>query len=137
MADFSITFEAARGQAMVRAADAFLRALGGGAILLRLPVGLQPGNAELGLAPPLIEDVRLEPAVVRTIAAGPDAERMEVLLSAATVQRQVELRGSESADELFAAALGLVHAGKLLRIASVTSDTFAGTAYFYRVTVTP
>jgi len=139
MPEFPVSYDAARGHSMTRAADAFLRALGGGSVLLRLPVGVQPGNAELGLASPLIEDVVLEPAVVRALPPGQDpaTSRVEVLLSATTVARQVELRGYESADALFAAALGLVHAGKLFRIANLTSDTFAGTAYLYRVTVAP
>jgi len=136
---FSIPYDAARGHSMTRAAEAFLRSLGGGAILLRLPVGVQPGSADLGLASPLIEDVVLEPAVVRALPPGqdPGQTRVEVLLSAVAVQAQVELRGYESADALFAAAIGLVLAGKLFRIASVTSDTFAGAAYLYRVTATP
>ena len=139
MPEFSVPFEAARGHSMARAAEAFLRSLGGRAVLLRLPVGVQPGSTDLGLAAPLIEDVALEPAVVRALppAQDPGQSRVEVLLSAAAVQAQIEVRGYESADALFAAALGLVLAGKLLRIAAVTSDTFASVPYLYRVTVAP
>lgn len=139
MPQFALSYDAARGHSMARAAEVFLRSLGGGAVLLRLPVGSQPGSADLGLASPLIEDVALEPAVVRALPAGQTAAapRVEILLSAAAVQEQVERRGYPSADELFAAALGLVVAGKLWRIAGVTSDTYAGSTYLYHVTATP
>ncbi|HYX70987.1 MAG TPA: hypothetical protein VE825_17765 [Terriglobales bacterium] len=139
MPEFSIPYDSARGHFMTRAAESFLRALGGGSVLLRLPVGAPAGSSDLGLASPLIEDVALEPAVVRALPPGQDAgqARIEVLLSAAAVEAQVERSGYPSAEELFAAALGLVLAGKLWRVASVTSDTFAGAAYLYRVTATP
>ncbi len=133
-----LSYDAARGHSMARAAEVFLRSLGGGTVLLRLPVGSQPGSADLGLASPLIEDVALEPAVVRSLPTAQEAApRVEVLLSAAAVQAQVELRGYQSADALFAAALGLVLAGKLWRIVNLAADTFAGAAYLYRVTATP
>lgn len=138
MPEFSIPYDAARGHSMTRAAEAFLRALGGGSVLLRLPVGAPAGNNDLGLASPLIEDVVLEPAVVRALPPGqdPGQTRIEVLLSSAAVQAQVERRGYESADALFAAALGVVHAGKLWHVASVASDTYTGSAYLYHVTAT-
>ncbi|HXZ26413.1 MAG TPA: hypothetical protein VEG08_00280 [Terriglobales bacterium] len=138
MPGFPLSYDAARGHSMARAAEVFLRSLGGGAVLLRLPVGSQPGSADLGLASPLIEDVALEPALVRSLPAGQQAAppRVEVLISAAAVQEQIERRGYDSADALFAAALGLVLAGKLWRIVNLTSDTFAGNAYLYRVTAT-
>jgi hypothetical protein len=134
MADLEFASDAGRGQAMLRAADALLRTLGPTGIILVLPTDAAQSNADLGLGTPLVEQVELTPAVVRPLADAGGRRRIEILLSASTVAAQAELRGYESAEALFNAAVGVVHGGRLLRVESVGSDSFAGTSYLYRVT---
>jgi hypothetical protein len=135
MADLEFT-DAARGYAMVRAADALLRTLGPSEITLLLPIAVQQANADLGLATPVVEQVLLSPVVVRSLPSsqGTGRTRLELLLSASTVAAQAEVRGLESPTDLFESALGVIQDSKLLRIESIGSDSFAGVPYLYRVT---
>jgi hypothetical protein len=100
----------------VRGADAMLRALGGATVTLRIAVAGGPTDG-LGLAPPLVEEIALA-------------------LSASAIRTAVEERALETADALFAIALGLMQAGRELRILSVHSDSFAGTPYLFRLVAT-
>src|SRR5438128_1667463 len=59
------------GATTVRAAEALLRSLGDGGIVLRLPLPAVVPNSDLGLAGPLTEDVTLGPALLQVIQ--PDA----------------------------------------------------------------
>lgn len=125
------------GMAVARAAEAMLRALGGAEISLVFPLLEMPNDpsAELGLTDPGVEEVRLCPVVVRTLttaATGP-RRRLEFLISAAPVQMEITDRNVASAQALFDAALGVMYAGDLLHIESVTTEYFGGTAYLYRV----
>jgi hypothetical protein len=125
------------GTAVMRAADAMLRALGGEGITLVLPM---PGDVsgtshELGLSAHGVQQYPLSPVVVRDLpapASGP-AQRVEFLLSVSAVANAVEAQGAASAQALFDAALGIQYQGVLYRIESTTADYFAGTAYLYRV----
>ena len=118
----------------VRGADAMLRSLGGATVTLRIAVAGGPTDG-LGLAPPLVEEIALAPAAVRTLTGG-NAGKFEVLLSASGIRTAVEERALETADALFAIALGLMQAGRELRILSVHSDSFAGTPYLFRLVAT-
>lgn len=123
----------------MRAADAMLRALGGEEITLDLPLPASSSDisSQIGLADPGVQQVRLTPVVVRTLAApvsGP-AQRLELLLSVSAVASAVEEQGLASAQALFNAALGIEHQGTLFRIESTSTDYFAGVPYLYRVIV--
>ena len=125
------------GTAVMRAADAMLRALGGGEIALILPM---PGDVsgtsyELGLSDHGVQQYPLSPVIVRdlpTPACGP-AQRLEFLLSVSAVANAVQAEGAASAQALFDVALGIRYQGVLYHIESTTADYFAGTAYLYRV----
>ncbi|MFZ3211286.1 MAG: hypothetical protein WA188_07200 [Terriglobales bacterium] len=121
----------------MRAADALLRALGPSGVILVLPVPTQQDNADLGLATPVVEQVALAPAVVRDLGSDTASRtQLEVLLAASTVNAYAESRNFDPPDTMFDAALGILHGGKLLRIEAVAWDSFAGTRYLYRVTLT-
>jgi hypothetical protein len=125
------------GTAVMRAADAMLRALGGDqvALVLPLPTASNDSNAQLGLADPGVQQVMLSPVVVRTLTApspGP-SRRLEFLLSASAVAGAVDAEAAESAGALFDAALGIQYQANLFHIESMSTDYFAGTAYLYRV----
>ena len=123
----------------IRAADSLLRSLGGTCISLRIPSPLLSGGTptEIGLAPPLYQDITLAPAVLRSLTNSKPAlarARYEILISASAVQKQIELNNFDSADDFFASSLGLVYQGDLLRVENVARDDFAGSPYLYRIT---
>ena len=123
----------------MRAANAMLRALGGDEIVLVLPLPASSSDisAQIGLADPGVQEVRLAPVVVRTLPApapGP-AQRLELLVSVSAVASAVEEQGLTSAEALFNAAMGIEHQGTLFRVESTGADYFAGVPYLYRVIV--
>jgi len=126
--------QAGRGLAFVRAADAMLQVLGGEGVQLLFPGASAGGpSEELGMAVPPVEEVEVAPVcrVAATPAKG--QRRVEFLFSAAALARYMEARGSQSAQDFFNASLGIVEDGTLMRIESVVTETFAGTAYLHRV----
>ena len=131
MSAFSI--DVSRAEALVRTADVLLRTLGPGEVILVLPVG----DASLGLGSATTEELPLSPAVIRNIGgATATRPRLEIMLSACTVKAQAESRNFDCPQALFNAALGVLYSDKLLRIESVTWDSFADVPYLYRITVT-
>jgi hypothetical protein len=127
------------GTALMRAADAMLRALGGDEVTLVLPLPASSSDisSQIGLSDPGVQQVRLAPVVVRTLpapASGP-AQRLELLVSVSAVASAVEEQGLASREALFDAALGIEYQGTLFRVESTSSDYFAGVPYLYRVTV--
>jgi hypothetical protein len=123
-----------RGLAFVRAADAMLQALGGGGVQVLFP-GASSGGAgeELGLTVPPVEEVEVAPVCRLSAAPLNGQRRVEYLFSAAGLARYMEARGSQSAQDFFNASLGIVEDGMLMRVESVVTETFAGTAYLHRV----
>ena len=129
--------DVSRAEALLRAADCLLRALGPSEVILVLPVPIEQDNADLGLASPVVEQVSLAPAVVRDLGSSTAARtQMEVMLSASTVNAHAESRNFDPPDAMFDAALGILHGGKLFRIERVAWDSFADTPYLYRVALT-
>lgn len=125
------------GAAVLRAADAMLRVLGGDTVSLVFPAADMPDDpaAQLGLVDPGTEEVTFSPVVVRSLPtsnSGP-RRRLEILLSGGAVADVVVERDAASASALFDSALGLMHGGGLLHIEGVTTEYMAGTAYLYRV----
>jgi hypothetical protein len=134
------TYQAWRAQAAVRAADALLRMLGGTTAYVRSPAALAAGDAaQLGLAGVVTEDVELSPVVVRSATRTPgdvrDGQHKELLIPASTLERVREIRDVAAAKEFFAVALGVVLAGRLLRVDSFAAEEFSGVPYLYRVSV--
>ncbi|HEX3740293.1 MAG TPA: hypothetical protein VHV29_11260 [Terriglobales bacterium] len=125
------------GTAVLRAADALLRALGGDQIGLVLPLPTETGSdsTQLGLTDPGVQQLTISPVVVRTLPApsrGPRV-RMEFLISASAVASAVDAEGAASGEALFDLALGIQFQTDFFHIESVSMEYFAGTAYLYRV----
>ncbi len=118
-----------------RAAEAMLRALGGESVSLLFPVATAAPdlNDELGLAVAAMEEVAFAPVVVRALVPDNGHARRELLFAASAIRAQVDARPSPTPEALFQSAVGVLHQGRLLRIASVTPELFAGEAYLYRV----
>ena len=129
--------DVSRAEALMRAADALLQALGPSEVILVLPVPMEQANSDLGLASPLVEQLLLSPAVVRKIGgATATGTQMEVMLPASIVNALAESRNFDPPNALFDAALGMLHEGKLLRIEGVAWDSFADRPYLYRIMLT-
>ena len=125
------------GSAAMRAADAMLRSLGGDCISLVFAAAgfTNDPSAQLGMVDPGVEEVQIRPVVAKSVptaGTGPRVRR-EFLLPGSVVARVVVTRNAASAEAMFESALGVMHAGLLLHIESVTTEFFAGAAYLYRV----
>ena len=125
------------GMALVRAAEAMLRSLGGSEIRLLLPLFQMPNDAsaQLGLADPGVEEVRLSPVVVRNLPTennGP-RRRLEFLLAAAAVSAELSSRNVASAEAFFKGVMGIVYDSDLFHIEGFTVEYFGGMAYLYRI----
>jgi hypothetical protein len=123
--------------AVVRAATAMLRTLGGCEIHLLLPAHTLPQESavELGAVDPGVEDLALGPVIIRTLPtdnAGP-RRRAEFLIPASAVASEVTSHNATSAEALLDWALGIVYDGQMYRIEGVVNEQFAGTTYLYRV----
>ena len=126
------------GDALVRAANAMLTALGGDQVSLLLPATATAGDAagQLGLVDPGVQCVIVTPVVARNLptgAMGP-TRKIEFTLPASALSVQLPTLGMASVEDLFNAALGLVYDSDLFHIEAVVTENFAGTAYFYVVT---
>ncbi len=126
------------GDALVRAANAMLTALGGDQVSLLLPAMATASDAagQLGLVDPGVQDVIITPVVARNLPTGNrgPARRIEFTLPASAIEIQLPTLGIVTAEALFNAVLGLVYDGDLFHIEVVVTENFAGTAYFYVLT---
>ena len=126
------------GHAVLRAANAILRSLGGQEIHLLFALNALPDETatELGAVDPGVETVAIGPVIVRNLAAanaGP-RRRVEFLIPGSEIAAQVATRNAESAAAVMDAALGVAYDGQIYRIEGTVAEQFAGTNYLYRVT---
>ncbi len=124
--------------AAARAVDVLLRAMGGRAVMLRLPAPAVPGDVteQLGAAVPDFRDVPLAPVVFRkaraTLAEGKPA-KYELLVSATVVEAIVGSLAFASASLLFATAYGVLVDEELLEIAAAADEQVFGQPYVFRL----
>ncbi len=125
--------------AVVRAAEAMIRVLGGCSVTVLFPVSTanEQSKPGLGLGEQLTEQVELSPAAMLTLPrdSGLAATRLELLVPASTIFTTMAERVAATPENLFDSALGVIHEGRLLRIESWTAEYFSGTPYLFRVTV--
>ncbi len=126
------------GVALVRAANAMLKALGGDQVSLLLPATATASDAagQLGLVDPGVQEVLISPVVVRALTTGSlgPRRRLEFTLPASAIGDQLPTLGMGTAENLFNAVLGLMYGADLFHVEMVVTENFAGTAYFYVVT---
>ena len=125
------------GAAVLRAADAMLRALGGEEISMLLPLAAMPADSagQLGLADPGVEELKISPVIVRnrvTENSGP-RRRVEFLVPASAIATALSTHNFRGAEQLIDATLGIAYEGELFHIEGFTSEYFGGVAYLYRV----
>jgi hypothetical protein len=126
------------GDALVRAANAMLAALGGDQVSLLLPGTATASDSagQLGLVDPGVQNVVITPVVTNNLPTGNmgPSRRIEFTLPASALELQLPTLGIASVEDLFNASLGLQYDGDLFHIETVVTENFAGTAYFYVVT---
>jgi hypothetical protein len=124
--------------ALLRAANAMLTALGADQVSLLLPATAMASDSagQLGLVDPGVQVVTISPALVRNVPTGNlgPRRRIQVTLPASAIMDQLSSLGMATAEDLFNAVLGLTYGTDLFHIETVAPENFAGTAYFYVVT---
>ena len=118
-------------------ADALLRSVGGTGAQLRIAATNADGaQCEVGIAATSFADIVLTPAVMRKLRPqwqeGKQA-KWELLVSASSVQQQINTLNLDSAQALFAMTLTVTVAGQDYLIESIASNEAFGQVYLYRV----
>jgi hypothetical protein len=131
--DTEISLIPGRYQAVARAADAYLRALGGRRITLRIAdPSTGDTNSQLGITPPTSEDIQIAPGMVQSMSPAPDGtRRWQVMVSARALRAAAEPYGVTDLSDWLTHSQGVVYRGRLLPIRSVVSQSFAGGEYMY------
>lgn len=126
------------GTALLRAADALLRALGKDSVSLLLPATAMAGDVggQLGLVDPGVQEVIISPVVARELTPGNlgPRRRIEFTMPASALTAQLPGLGMGSTDDLFRAVLGLNYGSELFHVESVVPENYGGTVCFYVVT---
>jgi hypothetical protein len=118
-------------------ADALLRSLTGTSVLLRV-AGPQTdtSTSEVGLSATAFAEVPISPAVMRKLRPylrEGDQPRWELLVSATSVEQQVNALDLASAQSLFAMTLAVTVGGQDYLIESVACNEAFGRVYMYRL----
>lgn len=120
-------------------ADALLRCVNGACAHLRVTGSNAASNqSEVGLIATTFYEVEVSPAAMRKLRpstrAG-DAPQWEMLVSATSVQAQLNALDLPSAQALFAMTLAVSVAGNDYLIESVAANEAFGKVYLYRLTL--
>jgi hypothetical protein len=118
-------------------ADALLRSVAGTAALLRVTAAnTDTSQSEVGLVATTFAEVVVSPAVMRklrpTFQEGGQS-KWELLVSATSVQQQVNALNLASAQSLFLLTLAVTVAGQDYLIESIASNEAFGQVYLYRL----
>jgi len=118
-------------------ADALMRGATGTTALLRVTgTNIDPAMSEVGLVATTFVDVVVSPVVMRklrpTWQEGGDS-KWELLVSATSVEQQVNALDMASAQALFSLTLAVTVGGHDYLIESVASNEAFGAVYIYRL----
>lgn len=118
-------------------ADALLRSVAGTSALLRVTgVTTDSSQFEVGLVPTTFVEVPLSPALMRRLRPSwreGDQSKWELLVSATSVQQQIQALDLPSAQSLFAMTLAVTVAGQDYLIESIAASEAFGQVYLYRL----
>lgn len=118
-------------------ADALLRSVTGTTALLRVTGANTDTNmAEVGLVATAFAEVTISPALMRKLRptwqeGGPS--KWELLLSASSVEQQVNELDLSSAQSLFSMTMAVTVSGQDYLIESIASNEAFGQVYLYRL----
>jgi hypothetical protein len=118
-------------------ADALLRSVAGTTALLRVTgTNADTSQSEVGLVATTFADVVVSPVVMRKLRLSwqeGSESKWELLVSATSVEQQVNALDLPSAQALFAMTLAVSVAGQDFLIESIASNEAFGRAYLYRL----
>jgi hypothetical protein len=118
-------------------ADALLRSVAGAAALLRLTgTNTDSSMSEVGLVATTFVEVTISPVLLRKLRPSwkeGDESKWELLLSASSVEQQINALDLPSAQSLFAMTLAVTVAGQDYLIESIASNEAFGQVYLYRL----
>jgi len=118
-------------------ADALLRSVAGTTALLRVTgANTQSSMSEVGLVATTFAEVPVSPALMRKLRPSwqeGGESKWELLISATSVQQQVNALDLPSAQSLFSMTLAVTVAGQDYLIESVGSSEAFGQVYLYRL----
>lgn len=118
-------------------ADALLRSVAGTSALLRVTgASTDTVSSEVGLGPTSFAEVTISPVVMRKLRPylhEGEQPRWELLVSASSVEQQVNALDLASAQSLFAMTMAVTVAGQDYLIESVSSNEAFGQVYIYRL----
>jgi len=118
-------------------ADALLRSVSGTSAQLRVTgATADTSQSEVGLVATTFSQIVVSPVVMRKLHPAMkegDANRWELLVSAASVEAQIRVLNLASAQSLFAMTLAVTVAGQDYLIESIASNEAFGRVYVYRL----
>jgi hypothetical protein len=118
-------------------ADALLRSTAGATALLRVTgTNSDTSMSEVGLVSTTFAEVPVSPVLMRKLRPAwreGDESKWELLMSATSVEQQVNALDIVSAQALFAMTLAVTVAGQDYLIESVASNEAFGQVYLYRL----
>jgi hypothetical protein len=118
-------------------ADALLRSVNGTTALFRITgANADTAQSEVGLVATTFAEVPISPALMRKLAPTwkeGGQSRWELLLSATSVEQQVNAMSLATAESLFSMTLAVTVAGQDYLIESVAANEAFGCVYLYRL----
>jgi len=118
-------------------ADALLRSAAGTTALLRVTTAATDTSmSELGLVATTFAEIPVSPALMRKLRPTwqeGGQSKWELLVSATSIEQQVEALSLASAQALFAMTLAVTVAGQDYLIESIASNEAFGQVYLYRL----
>ncbi len=118
-------------------ADALLRSVTGTTALLRVTgTSTDTGMSEVGLVATTFAEVPVNPVLMRKLRPAwqeGGESKWELLMSATSVEQQVNTLDLASAQSLFAMTLAVTVAGQDYLIESISSNEAFGQVYLYRL----
>jgi hypothetical protein len=118
-------------------ADALLRSVAGATALLRVTgTNADSSQSEVGLVATTFADVVVSPVVMRKLRPSwqeGSESKWELLVSATSVEQQVNALDLASAKALFAMTLAVTVAGQDYLVESIASNEAFGQVYLYRL----
>jgi hypothetical protein len=118
-------------------ADALLRSVAGTTALLRVTgTNTDTNMSEVGLVSTTFAEVAISPVVMRKLRPAwqeGGQSKWELLVSATSVQQQVQTLDLVSAQALFSMTLAVTVAGQDYLIESIASNEAFGQVYLYRL----
>jgi hypothetical protein len=124
-----------RQTAMIRAANALTRALGGATVTLRVVSSATEGwERELGVTPAEFQEMELSPVVLRHKDVSEDGRaRVEMLVSVHALDALMPACGMADAMEFLKRVRSIASGGRVFVVTGISAQRFAGVEYLYRL----